>query len=53
MESKDDPELKRLAKLEAIRNAEQDEISEEASEINKLTKHLKKKTKKIQEQEPS
>jgi hypothetical protein len=46
MESKDDPELKRLAKLEAIRKAEQDEITEEASEINNLTKHLKKKTKK-------
>jgi hypothetical protein len=40
MESKDDPELRRLAKLEAIRKNEQDEIAEEASEINNLTKHL-------------
>jgi Skp family chaperone for outer membrane proteins len=50
MESKDDPELRRLAKLEAIRKAEQDEIAEESSEINNLTKNLKKKTKK---EEPS
>jgi hypothetical protein len=43
LEAKDDPELKRLAKLEAMKKAEEDEIAFESSEINNLTKHLKKK----------
>ena len=43
VESKDDPELRRLAKLEAIRKAEEEEIASESSEINVLTKNLKKK----------
>lgn len=51
MEAKDDPELRRLAKLEQIRKAEQDEIADDAQEINNLTKNLKKKTKKTQYQE--
>ena len=43
LESKDDPELKRLAKLQAMKKAEQEEIAEENAEINNLTKDLKKK----------
>lgn len=43
LESKDDPELRRLAKLEAIRKAEEEEIASESSEINVLTKNLKNK----------
>ena len=44
MEAKDDPELRRLAKLQALRKAEEEEIASESSEIKNLTKNLKKNT---------
>lgn len=40
IESKDDPEILRLAKLEAIKKAEQEQIEEENSEIQKLSQKL-------------
>ena len=41
IEAKDDPEILRLAKLEAIKKAEQEQIDEENKQITRLSETLK------------
>lgn len=52
MEAKDDKEIIRRAKEEALKKAEQMDIEEENKEINKLSNDLSKKSKKDEPEIP-
>jgi len=52
MEAKDDPEILRLAKEDAIKKAEMMDIEEQNTEITKLSTDLSKKTKVPEQPKP-
>jgi hypothetical protein len=52
MEAKDDPEILRLAKEDAIKKAEMMDIEEQNSEITKLSTDLSKKSKAPEQPKP-